>query len=190
MSVYPNVTEDDLASLEKLAEQQKNEKARKIKKRLFKQTYDRNLAETFEPITKKIDKVVEATKELESPNFVNSLVIKTPPRITVSEELAVTLGAMTGNRNQFKIAKIEQGQRTINGVDFKIVGENSLKIGNNTYELTPEIRKALTQTNYDFNKMSDKDIFILRRNLGEINYNPDGDRESKRQKYIKSKLTT
>ena len=188
MSIYPNVTEEDLASLEKLANQQKNEKARTIKNRVFKQTYDKKLAETFEPVTKKIDQVVEATKELESPNVVNSLVIKTPPGITVSEELAVTLGAMKGNRNVFRIAKNEQGQRTINGVDFKIVGENSLKIGNNTYELTPEIQKALTQTEYDFNKMSDKDIFIFSRILDEINYNPDGDRESKRQKYIKNKL--
>ena len=151
MSVYSNVTEEDLLSLEKLANEQKNEKARKIKNRIFKQTYNQKLAETFEPITKKIDEVVEGTKELESPNDVNSLVIKTPPGKTVSEEIAVKLGAMTGNRNQFKIAKNEQGQRTINGVDFKIVGEKSLKIGNNTYELTPEIQKALIQTNYDFN---------------------------------------
>ena len=62
MSVYPNVTEEDLLSLEKLAEQQKNEQARKIKKRIFKQTNDEKLAETFKPITQKNDKVVEATK--------------------------------------------------------------------------------------------------------------------------------
>ena len=47
MSIYPNVTEEDLASLEKLANQQKIEKARKIKNRIFKQTYNQKLAETF-----------------------------------------------------------------------------------------------------------------------------------------------
>ena len=36
--------------------------------------------------------------------------------------------------------------------------------------------------------MSDKGIFIFARILDEIKYNPDGDRESKRQKYIKNKL--
>ena len=56
MSVYPNVTEENLASLEKLTDQQKNEKARKIKMRIFKQTFDKKLAETFEPITKKMTK--------------------------------------------------------------------------------------------------------------------------------------
>ena len=188
MSIYPNVTEKDLASLEKLANQQKNEKAGKIKNRIFKQTYNQKLAETFEPITKKIDQVVEATKELESPNVVNSLVIKTPPETTVSEELDVTLGAMKGSRIQFKIAKNEQGQRTINGVDFKIVGENSLKIGNNTYELTPEIQKALTNTSYNFDKLSDKDILIFARILVEIKYKPDDDNKSKRRDYIKTKL--
>ena len=118
----------------------------------------------------------------------NSLVIKTPPGITVSEELAVTLVAMKGNRNQFKRAKNEQGRRTINGVDFKIVGENNLKIGNNTYELTPEIQKALTQTSYDFNKMSGKDIFIFSHILNEINYDPKSDCKSERRDYIKKNL--
>ena len=53
MSVCTNLTEEDLLSLRKLAEQQKIEKASKIKKRIFKQTLDRDLAETFKPITKK-----------------------------------------------------------------------------------------------------------------------------------------
>ena len=57
---------------------------------------------------------------------------------------------MTKNRNQFRLTKNEQGQKTIKGVPLKIVGSNSLKIGDNTYKLTPEIQKALTQTNYDF----------------------------------------
>ena len=62
MSVCTNLTEEDLLSLQKLAEQQKNEKTSKIKKRIFKQTLDRDLAETFKPITKKVDEVVKAQK--------------------------------------------------------------------------------------------------------------------------------
>ena len=40
MSIYSNVTEDDLINLRKLAEQQKNERALKIKNRILKQTHD------------------------------------------------------------------------------------------------------------------------------------------------------
>ena len=54
MSVYPNVIQEDLISLEKLIEQQKKEKTRKTKSRMFKQTYDTKLAVTFQLITKKL----------------------------------------------------------------------------------------------------------------------------------------
>ena len=64
MSVYSNVTEQDLINLLKIAEQQKNQKAFKIKKRLLKQTHDINLAESFSPLTKKLDEVKETTQEL------------------------------------------------------------------------------------------------------------------------------
>ena len=52
MSVYSTVTEEDLINLRKLAEQQKNERALKIKNRILKQTHDDKLAESLSPITK------------------------------------------------------------------------------------------------------------------------------------------
>ena len=45
MSIYPNVTEQDLHNLRKLAEQQKNQRAEKIKNRILKQTHGIKLAE-------------------------------------------------------------------------------------------------------------------------------------------------
>ena len=57
MSIYPNVTEQDLANLRKLAEQQKNQRAEKIKNRSLKQTHDVKLAESLSPTTKKLDEV-------------------------------------------------------------------------------------------------------------------------------------
>ena len=51
MSIYPNVTEQDFNKLRKLAEQQKNERAEKIKNRIIKQTHDKKLAESLSPIT-------------------------------------------------------------------------------------------------------------------------------------------
>ena len=47
MSIYSNVTEQDLISLRNLAEQQKNQRALKIKKRILKQTHDIKLAESI-----------------------------------------------------------------------------------------------------------------------------------------------
>ena len=40
MSIYPNAAQEDLFNLRKLAEQQKNQRALKIKSRNLKQTHD------------------------------------------------------------------------------------------------------------------------------------------------------
>ena len=61
MSIYSNVSEQDLINLRKLAEQQKEQRAIKIKNRILKQTHDENLSESLSPITKKLD---ETSKEL------------------------------------------------------------------------------------------------------------------------------
>ena len=53
MSIYSNLTEKDLIILRNLAEQQKNQRALKIKNRILKQTHDIKLAVSFSPITKK-----------------------------------------------------------------------------------------------------------------------------------------
>ena len=55
MSIYSNVTEKDYDNLRKLAQQQKEERALKIKNRILKQTHDVKLAESLSPITEKLD---------------------------------------------------------------------------------------------------------------------------------------
>ena len=52
MSIYSNVTKQDLINLRKLAEQQKEQRALKIKFRILKQTHDDKLAESLSPINK------------------------------------------------------------------------------------------------------------------------------------------
>ena len=64
MSIYPNVTKEDLINLRKLAEKQKNNRAEEIHKKGLKQTHDIKLAESISPITKKIDEVNKTTKKL------------------------------------------------------------------------------------------------------------------------------
>ena len=64
MSIYPNVTEQDLINIHELAEQQKNQRALKIENRILKQTHDIKLAESLSPITIKLDEVNEYTQNL------------------------------------------------------------------------------------------------------------------------------
>ena len=62
MSIYSNETEQDLIILRKLAEQQKNQRAEKIKSRILKQTHSINLAKSLSPITEKLDEVKKPLK--------------------------------------------------------------------------------------------------------------------------------
>ena len=74
MSIYSNVTEQDLINLRKLAEQQKNQRAIKIKNRILEKTHDKKLAESLSPLTKRLDliennkgeKIGDIIKKLES----------------------------------------------------------------------------------------------------------------------------
>ena len=61
MSIYSNVTEKDLINLRKLAQQQKEQRAEKIKNRILEKTHDVKLAESLSPITKRLD-IVENNK--------------------------------------------------------------------------------------------------------------------------------
>ena len=63
MSNYPKVTAQDLNKLRNLADQQKNQRAFKIKKRISKLAHDRQLSEKLPPITKKIGEVDKSTEK-------------------------------------------------------------------------------------------------------------------------------
>ena len=55
MSIYSNVTEQDLDNLRNLAQQQKEQRALKIKNRILEKTHDKKLAESLSPLTKRLD---------------------------------------------------------------------------------------------------------------------------------------
>ena len=63
-SIYHNVTEQDLPILHKLAKQQKDQRAAKIKNKILKQTHDIKLAESLSPISKNLDEVKKSTQKL------------------------------------------------------------------------------------------------------------------------------
>ena len=74
MSIYSNVTEQDLDNLRKLAQQQKEQRALKIKNRILEKTHDKKIAESLSPLTKRLDliennkgeKIVDLIKKSES----------------------------------------------------------------------------------------------------------------------------
>ena len=192
MSNYSNVTEDDLDNLRKLAEQQKNERALKIKNRILKQTHDVKLAEILSPITKKLDTINESTKEIgEIIRETNSKVdIKALPNSSkVSNAMRQMIGSLMNSRNSLKITQDESGRANILGVPIQISEGDTMKINETVYELTPEIYKALTYTTYTGNTMKDEhDILMMYNIIRDLKYDGLGDRDSKRKIFFTKKL--
>ena len=113
MSIYSNVTEQDLINLRKLANQQKNQRAEKIKNRILKQTHDIKLAESLSTITKKLDNINENTKKVgdiiikESNSKVD---IKALPNSSkFSNSIRQMIGSLMNSRNSLKITQDESG---------------------------------------------------------------------------------
>ena len=61
--MYSNVTEQYLNNLRKLGKQQKEQRAEKIKNRILKQTHNIRLAESFSPITEKLEEFNKSIQE-------------------------------------------------------------------------------------------------------------------------------
>ena len=62
-----------------------------------------------------------------------------------SKQMLNTKGKLLSSKNSLKKDQDERpGGASINGVPVLILGGNSWKIGDNVYELTPEIHKALS----------------------------------------------
>ena len=187
MSIYPNVTQEDLNKLSELAEQQKEQRANKIKNRILKQTHDEKLAETFKPITNKLEKINESTKNLDPKYllFQNQL----PEGVKVSDNLIQTFAFMNKSKNFFKAVRNDEGKLSWNNKVIEPLGGNKIKIDNKEFNLTPEIQKAMTSTNYNFNNMkNDDDILTFANILKTVNYNSKQDSHSARSKYIKNNL--
>ena len=114
MSIYFNVTEQDLINSRKLSEQQKNQWAVKTKNRTLKQTHDFNLAESLSPITKKIDTIIESTENLseviKESNSEDNNLGTLPNSYNFSKSMRETLGLLMNSRNSVKITQDESGR--------------------------------------------------------------------------------
>ena len=211
MSIYSNVTEKDLDNLRKLAEQQKNERALKIKNRILKQTLDIKLAESLSPITKKLEEVKKSTKkvgdilkETNSENENNQEIVPVeiesddeniqtnlralPNSSMFSDQMTKTLGRLMSSANSLKIIATPSGP-TILGVPIFTLGGDRIQIKDNVYDLTPEIYKALSYTGYEGKTMkNENDILMLNNIIRDLGYTGIGDIKSKRKIFLTEKL--
>ena len=171
MSIYSNVTEKDLDNLRELANQQKNERARKIQNKILKQTHDIKLAESLSPITKKLDEtskklddtIKESTQNLENvinenitpkPAIENTPTIQTAientqtqPGILYDVSLENTLTNMKDKQKGFfKIEEDENGQRLWNGIPVEISGDSRIEIKGKEFNITPNLQNVFTDT--------------------------------------------
>ena len=174
MSIYSNVTEHDLINLRKLAEQQKNQRAEKIKNRILKQTHDVKLAEFLSPITKNLDEVNKSTQQ------VGEIIKKSQPSQNIktilqdsesqtpaiknktgTQSLRDTLTHMKGSKNFFKLVEDDDGKVFWNKIPINALGENRISIKKQEYDIKPNIQKYFTNTNLTTKNMDDEDKFTI-----------------------------
>ena len=199
MSIYSNVTEQDLINLRKLAEQQKEQRALKIRNKILRQTHDKKLAESLSPITKRLD-LVENSKgekiselieksEQEGPQLAienTRTQLETPqPAIENTPEAALennegviydvelenTLNNMKDNVGFFKIEERDSGDIFWNGFPVEKIGGNKIKINENVFDITRDIQKVLKdKTKISIKKLNDQDREIFNNILENLDF--------------------
>ena len=208
MSIYSNVSQKDLDNLRKLADQQKEQRALKIRNRILKQTHDIKLAESLSPITKELKnstkKISEVIKESNSENENNQEIVPVevesedeniqtnlralPNSSIFSDQMTKTLGRLMSSANSLKINSTPSGA-TILGVPIITLGGDRIQIKDNIYDLTPEIYKALSFTGYEGkNLKNDNDILMLYNFINDLGYTGIGDNKSKRKLFLTETL--
>ena len=156
------MTKEDLINLRKLAEQQKNQRALKIKNRILEQTHDINLAESFRPVANKLDVIDESTKQLceilEKSDFGDGIT-QTPAikNIIGTPSLRGTLTHMKESENFFKLEEKDDGQVFWNEIPIKALRENRITFKDEEYHIKPNIQNYFTNTKLTTKNMDEED---------------------------------
>ena len=174
MSIYSNVTEQDLINLHKLAEQEKEQRALKIKNRILKQTHDVEIAESLSPITKKLDEFNKSTQESLTPiseklDTINESTQKVGDIIKESNDennkeivtipstlLKDTFESLSGTSTSLKLNKDKNDNLSILGKPIRSIGGDKIQVYDNIYEFTPQIHKALSNPSYTGKSMKNE----------------------------------
>ena len=152
------MTEKDSKNLRKLAEQQKNERALKIRNKILKQTHDIKLAESLSPITKKLNELNKTTQEslppitkqlakLDKKSEIIDGNTQTPAIeiANISRSLLDTLAFMKTSKIFFKLT--EDGVNVYwNGEQIEPPGDNRIRIKDREYDISPDIQAYFTNT--------------------------------------------
>ena len=159
MSIYSNVTEKDLENLRKLAEQQKNQRAHKIKSRILKETPDIKLAESLSPITERLDEIVKKSQPSQNIKTILQNSESQTPAInntSTSQSLRDTLSFMKRSKNFFKLE--QDGNKVFwNKIPIKTLGKNRISIKDREYDINPNIQNYFTNTKLTTKNMDNED---------------------------------
>ena len=181
MSIYSNVIQQDLINLRKLAEQQKEQRATKIKNRILKQTHDIKLAESLSPITKKLDEVNKTTQESLSSTTKHLAKLDKKPEVidgntatpaientNISRSLLDTLAFMKTSKNFFRLTE-DSGKVYWNGEYIEPLGDNRLRIKDREYDISPDIQAYFTNTKLSTNFLDNfekETVFEILKDVG------------------------
>ena len=174
MSIFSNVTEQDLINLRKLADQQKNQRVEKIKNRIIEKTHDNKLAESLSPITEKLDTIDNSTKQLGvvvKKSKVEDGNTQTPAikNTTTSQSLRDTLSFMKKSKNFFKLEQTDKDKVFWNKIPTKALGENRISIKDQEFDIKPNFQNYFTNTKLTTENMNNEDkltIFNILENIG------------------------
>ena len=201
MSIYSNVTEKDLDNLRKLSQQQKEQRAIKIKNRILKQTHDIKLAENLSPITKKLNEVNKSTQESLSPineklDTINEStqqvgdIIKENNKdttITPSILLKNTFESLKETPSSLKLNHDIKGNYSILNTNIIPLGGDKIQIHDKIYELNPELHSALSKPSYTGSSMKNvDDRKTLYNFLTDVGYTGIGDEKTNQSKFFKN----
>ena len=174
-----------MINIQKLAEQQKNQRALKGKNRLLEQTHDIKLAESLSPITKKLNEVKETARKIgdvvkesqpETPqlaleNIPSHQPIENNEGVIKDTEFEKILMNTSVNNGFFKTYYDRERGGMMNGYPIKILRETETEINDKNYNITPGIQKVLVDSKYKTAKsMSDTEKLIFRNMLQKKTY--------------------
>ena len=178
MSIYSNVSEQDLEKLRKLANQQRNQGALKLKNRILKQTHYIKLAESLGPITRKLDEGNESIKKIGEVtgkpqaeyNIHQPAIDHTQPHqpiennegVIYDTELENTMKIMKNNTGLLKTIEDQEPGWMWNGYPVEFLGGTEAQKNNKKFNITPGIQKVFVDSSYNTNKsMNDMDEKFL-----------------------------
>ena len=207
MSIYSNVTEQDLINLRKLAEQQREQRALKVKNKILKQTHDIKSAESLSPITERLDEVEKTTQkvkdiikesqperpQLTTENTSTHQPIENNEGVLYDVELENTLKNMTINTGFSKTYYDRERDWKWNSYPVEMLRGSEVKIHDKKLNITPNLQKTFTQrSDIPLKNLNHQEWEIYKNILETLdfeNYKPkSGENKSGRYKYSKTNL--